>query len=43
MRPDFPSSVYYEGDIYSTAAHAYNAAKLSDPNMRRRIQKAPTL
>ncbi|CDW73079.1 fha domain containing protein [Stylonychia lemnae] len=43
MRPDFPSPVYYEGETYSTAAHAYNAAKLIDPNMRRRIQKAPTL
>eukprot|EP00347_Sterkiella_histriomuscorum_P005853 403355024 len=43
MRPDFPAQVYFEGEMYSTAAHAYNAAKIPDKQLRRRIQKAPTL
>jgi hypothetical protein len=43
MRLDFPAQVYYEGELYQTAAHAYNAARSSDPTIRRRIQKAPTL
>ena len=45
MRPDFPAQVYYEGEMYATAAHAYYAAKISneDKMLRRRIQKAPTL
>jgi hypothetical protein len=43
MRPDFPSQVYFEGEVYQTAAHAYNAARTSDPMIRRRVQKAPTL
>lgn len=43
MRSDFPAQVYYEGEIYSTAAHAYNAAKTDEVHIRKRIQKAPTL
>ena len=43
MRLDFPAQVYFEGEMYSTAAHAYNAARTQDPLSRRRIQKAPTL
>ena len=45
MRLDFPSPVWYEGEMYSTAAHAYNASKLigEKVELRRRIQKAPTL
>ena len=35
--------MYFEGEIYQTAAHAYNAARSSDPTIRRRVQKAPTL
>lgn len=39
MRLDFPAPVYYEGDMYATAAHAYYAAKIprEDKNLRRRI------
>ena len=43
MRSDFPAPVYYDGEMYATAAHAYNAAKSSEPHIRKRIQKAPTL
>jgi predicted NAD-dependent protein-ADP-ribosyltransferase YbiA (DUF1768 family) len=43
MRLDFPAQVYFEGEVYQTAAHAYHAARSSDPTVRRRIQKAPTL
>lgn len=43
MRPDFPAPVYFEGEVYQTAAHAYNAARTADPMIRRRVQKAPTL
>jgi hypothetical protein len=27
MRLDFPAQVYHEGEMYQTAAHAYNAAR----------------
>ena len=37
MRLDFPASVFFEGELYQTAAHAYNAARTSDPQVRRRI------
>lgn len=37
MRSDFPAQVYYEGDMYATAAHAYNAAKSQEPHIRKRI------
>ena len=37
LRLDFPSPVYYEGTLYSTAAHAYNAARTTDEQQRRRI------
>ena len=43
MRLDFPACVFFEGELYQTAAHAYNAARTSDLQVRRRIQKAPTL
>ena len=43
MRPDFPAQVYFEGELYASAAHAYNAARAQDPIVRKRIQKAPTL
>jgi hypothetical protein len=43
LRIDFPSNVFFEGELYSTASHAYNAARTSDPNLKRRILKAPTL
>jgi hypothetical protein len=37
MRPDYPSPVYFEGELYATAAHAYNAAKSSEPHIRKRL------
>ncbi len=37
MRLDFPAQVYFEGELYQTAAHAYNAARSSDPTIRRRV------
>jgi hypothetical protein len=37
MRSDFPAQVWYEGELYATAAHAYNAAKSSEPHIRKRI------
>lgn len=37
LRPDFPSPVFFEGEHYSTAAHAYFAAKAHEPHLRRRI------
>lgn len=43
MRPDYQAQVYFEGQLYQTAAHAYSAARSSDPQVRKRIQKAPTL
>mmetsp|Transcript_30794 Transcript_30794/g.22899 ORF Transcript_30794/g.22899 Transcript_30794/m.22899 type:complete len:114 (+) Transcript_30794:29-370(+) len=43
LRNDFPASVYFEGEVYATAAHAFNAAKTNDPQLRRRVLKAPTL
>lgn len=43
MRLDFPAQVYFAGEVYASAAHAYNAARASDPLIRKRIQKAPTL
>ena len=43
LRNDFPSKVYFEGEVYSSASHAYNAAKTTDPVIRRRILKAPTM
>lgn len=43
MRLDFPAHVYFEGEMYQSAAHAYNAARTADPVIRRRVQKAPTL
>ncbi len=43
MRLDFPAQVYFEGEMYQSAAHAYNAARTTDPVIRRRVQKAPTL
>ena len=43
MRADYHAQVYFEGEIYPTSAHAYYAAKTIDPNIRRRIMKAPTL
>lgn len=43
LRSDFSSPVYFKGEIYSTAAHAYNAAKCVNEDDKRRILKAPTL
>jgi len=43
MHNDFPAPVYYQGEMYKTASHAFNAARATDPILRRRIQKAPTL
>jgi hypothetical protein len=43
MRSDFPSPVFFEGELYATAAHAYNAARSNELHVRKRIQKAPTL
>jgi hypothetical protein len=35
--------VYFEGKLYGSASHAFNAARTQDENIRRRIQKAPTM
>jgi hypothetical protein len=43
MRLDFPAQVYFEGEIYQTAAHSYHAARTSSEQIRKRVQKAPTL
>jgi ribA/ribD-fused uncharacterized protein len=37
-----PSLVYYEGDIYPTVEHAYQAAKTTDFKQRDEIRTAPT-
>jgi hypothetical protein len=37
MRSDFPAQVYFEGELYATAAHAFIAAKSSEPHIRKRI------
>lgn len=44
LRPEFPSKVFYEGEIYNSVAHAYTAARIdpSDAVTRRRVLKAPT-
>ena len=42
LKPEFPSKVLYENEIYNSVAHAYMAAQTSDSILRRRIHKAPT-
>ena len=42
LKPEYPSKVFFEGEIYNSVSHAYMAAQTSDPIMRRRILKAPT-
>lgn len=36
----YPSSVSYEGKLYPTVEHAYQASKTTDPNIREFIRKA---
>lgn len=38
----FPAQVTYEGLLYPSTEHAYQAAKTLDLNMREEIRKAPT-
>jgi hypothetical protein len=42
LKPEFPSKVMYDHEIYNSVAHAYMAAKTHDTVLRRRILKAPT-
>ena len=42
LKPEFPSKVLFENELYNSVSHAYMAAQTSDPIMRRRILKAPT-
>ena len=39
---DYPAPVVYEGVVYSTAEHAYQAAKTENLDQRRSIQAAAT-
>lgn len=38
----YPSEVTYEGDVYPTAEHAYQAAKTEDQDVREEIRNLPT-
>lgn len=38
----WPAEVRYDGVVYATVEHAYQAAKLDDCRDRAKIQKAPT-
>ena len=38
----YPISVIYDGDLYPSVEHAYQAAKTEDLNKRWMIQQAPT-
>ena len=42
LKIDFPCKVYFDGEYYNSAAHAFAAAKTDDETDRRRIRKAPT-
>lgn len=43
LKPEFPSKVMFEGELYNSVAHAYMAAKTeADSVVRKRILKAPT-
>ncbi len=42
LKPEFPSKVLYQHEIYNSVAHAYMASQTDEPLMRRRILKAPT-
>lgn len=43
LRPEYPSKVMFEGELYNSVAHAYMAAKTErDSLVRKRILKAPT-
>jgi ribA/ribD-fused uncharacterized protein len=38
----YPVEITYEGIVYRTSEHAYQAAKTLDPKIRRKIAKIPT-
>ena len=42
LNTEYPCKVHFEGEFYSSVAHAYEAAKTTDETDRRRIRKAPT-
>lgn len=43
MDNDFITPVLFEGEMYPSAAHAYQAAKSADDRERRRIRKMPMI
>lgn len=42
FKPEFPSKVVLEGELFNSVSHAYMSAQTADPVLRRRIHKAPT-
>lgn len=42
LKAEHPAKVWYEGELYNSAAHAFIAAKSTDETEKRRIRKAPT-
>lgn len=43
MNLEYQCPVYFEGDLYPSAAHAYHAAKSNDEKVRKRFQKMPMI
>lgn len=43
LKLELQTPVYFEGGMYPSAAHAYNAAKSNDEVVRRRFQRMPML
>ena len=37
LKPEFPSKVRFEGELYNSVAHAYVAAQTEDPVLKKRI------